>query len=93
MGSIGQYPGQIEVIQNFTATNIRAISTGVGVYLKSWTGLYKGNPPNGGGGGIGHGSNYTFTDFQLEDVGQAWSIDQDQSYNGQSGGRDTSRFR
>lgn len=54
MGSIGQYPGQINVIENITAENIRLFDTAYGARIKTWTGVLKGFPPNGGGGGLGH---------------------------------------
>lgn len=41
-GSIGQYPGQIEVLENFTGTNLYMSNTQYGCYLKTWTGLNKG---------------------------------------------------
>lgn len=93
LGSIGQYPGQIEIMENFTARNIECYDTTFGAYLKSWTGLGKGYPPNGGGGGIGYAKNITFDGFSLTNVSMAWSIDQTQSYNGQPGGNNSSRFR
>ncbi|KAK4502231.1 hypothetical protein PRZ48_005656 [Zasmidium cellare] len=93
LGSIGQYPGQIGVMENFTAQNIRAYHTTFGAYLKSWTGLDTGDPPNGGGGGFGRCRNVTFEGFEVGNVSMAWSIDQDQSYNGVKGGEDTSRFQ
>ena len=41
-GSIGQYPGQVEVLENFTGTNLNMVNTQYGCYLKTWTGLNKG---------------------------------------------------
>lgn len=49
-GSVGQYPGQITVMENFTARNIYVEKTNYAAYLKTWTGVNKGYPPNGGGG-------------------------------------------
>ncbi|KAF2162971.1 glycoside hydrolase family 28 protein [Zasmidium cellare ATCC 36951] len=93
LGSIGQYPGQIGIMENFTARNIQAYHTTFGAYLKSWTGLSKGYPPNGGGGGYGVCRNVSFDGFTLVNVSMAWSVDQDQSYNGLEGGEDSSRFQ
>lgn len=93
MGSIGQYPGQIEIMENITAENIRCHGTNFAGRVKTWTGVDKGVPPNGGGGGIGHAKNITFRDFTLKNVNLAWTISQCTSYNGQSGDCETSRFK
>ncbi|KAK4497820.1 hypothetical protein PRZ48_010474 [Zasmidium cellare] len=93
MGSIGQYPGQIEVIENVVAENIRCTNTGYGGRVKTWTGVQKGYPPNGGGGGLGYARNITFRDFQLTDVNLAWALFQCTSYSGQTGDCDTSKFQ
>ncbi len=53
LGSIGQYNGVFETIENFTATGITFKGTLHAVYFKTWTGQQVGYPPNGGGGGLG----------------------------------------
>jgi galacturan 1,4-alpha-galacturonidase len=53
LGSIGQYPGVYETIENVVARNLTLIGTKYAGYVKTWTGVQKGYPPNGGGGGIG----------------------------------------
>ncbi|KAF2720934.1 glycoside hydrolase family 28 protein [Polychaeton citri CBS 116435] len=93
IGSIGQYPGQIEIIENVTAENIIVHKSEFAARIKTWTGLNKGYPPNGGGGGFGYAKNITFKNFTLDRVGQAWAIIQCTSYNGMDGGCDTSRFQ
>lgn len=93
MGSIGQYPGQIEVIENVTATDVRCVNTGYAGRVKSWTGKNKGFPPNGGGAGKGWARNITFTDFTLEDVNLAWAISQCTSYNRARGDCNSSDFQ
>ncbi|KAK7723294.1 hypothetical protein SLS57_004488 [Botryosphaeria dothidea] len=50
MGSIGQFLGWYEYIENVYAQNITFINTH---YLKTWTGVQHNYPPNGGGGGLG----------------------------------------
>jgi polygalacturonase len=92
-GSIGQYPGQIEIMENFTAKNVYLSNTQYACRLKTWTGLQKSYPPNGGGGGLGHAKNLTCTDFTLNNVSLAWSTNQKTSYNGEEGGDDTSLFQ
>lgn len=52
-GSIGQYDGQFETIENVTARNIVSNNTLHTAYFKTWTGDQVGYPPNGGGGGLG----------------------------------------
>ncbi len=53
LGSIGQYDGVFERIENFTAENVVFHNTLHAAYVKTWTGQQVGYPPNGGGGGIG----------------------------------------
>lgn len=93
MGSIGQYPGQIEVIENVTAVDIKCVNTGYAARVKTWTGTEKGYPPNGGGAGLGHAKNITFKNFDLDNVNLAWALAQCTSYNGQGGSCDTSKFQ
>lgn len=94
LGSIGQYPGQIEIMENFTARNLRLHGTQYGCRLKTFTGIQKGYPPNGGGGGIGYARNLTCEGFELENVWTAaWSINQKTAFDGQPGGSNTSRFQ
>ena len=52
-GSIGQYKGAFETIENVFVTNITCHKTTHAVYFKTWTGEQVGYPPNGGGGGFG----------------------------------------
>ncbi|KAK5082513.1 hypothetical protein LTR70_008206 [Exophiala xenobiotica] len=93
MGSIGQYPGQIEIIENITAVDINCYGSEYAGRVKTWSGRTTGYPPNGGGGGFGHAKNITFKNFVLENVRVAWAITQCTSYNGVSGGCDTSLFK
>jgi polygalacturonase len=53
IGSIGQYKGVWETIENVTASHISFYKTLHGGYVKTWTGEQVGYPPNGGGGGLG----------------------------------------
>ncbi|KAF4962368.1 hypothetical protein FSARC_9553 [Fusarium sarcochroum] len=54
LGSIGQYNGKYERIENISMRNTNAINTKYGAYIKTFTGDSVGYPPNGGGGGFGH---------------------------------------
>lgn len=53
MGSIGQYNGRYETVENVYMENNTFHNTLHALYLKTWTGESVGYPPNGGGGGIG----------------------------------------
>lgn len=68
MGTVGQYPGQINIIENVTAENIACHNTRYAGRVKSFAGVNVGVPPNGGGGGLGHAKNITWTDFTLDQV-------------------------
>jgi galacturan 1,4-alpha-galacturonidase len=53
LGSIGQYKGVFETIENFTAKDCDFKNTVHAAFLKTWTGQQVGYPPNRGGGGLG----------------------------------------
>lgn len=53
IGSIGQYKGVFETIQQLYVHDIVYYGTLHAVYFKTWTGEQVGYPPNGGGGGLG----------------------------------------
>jgi polygalacturonase len=53
LGSIGQYEGVYEILENITARDITFVKTLHAGYVKTWTGQRVGYPPNGGGGGLG----------------------------------------
>lgn len=92
IGSIGQYKDQYEIVENVTARNITIHNMRYGVYMKTWTGISSGYPPNGGGGGLGYAANMTFEDFHLKNSSGIFAITQCTSYNSASGGCDTSEF-
>jgi galacturan 1,4-alpha-galacturonidase len=71
-GSIGQYKGQVDYIQDVYVEDI-TISGGQheaqnGLYFKSWQGIADGTPPNGGGGGIGFAQNITARNIRVNEV-------------------------
>ncbi|KAJ0271389.1 hypothetical protein CBS470a_013150 [Colletotrichum nupharicola] len=53
IGSIGQYAGQFETIENVTVRNVLAHGSRYAGRIKTWTGEQLGYPPNGGGAGLG----------------------------------------
>ncbi|KAG9090963.1 hypothetical protein FRC07_011973 [Ceratobasidium sp. 392] len=94
MGSIGQYLGIYEYIENVVARNITCIGTRYAGYIKTWTGIQQNYPPNGGGGGTGVVRNITWKDFHLVDVyQQPVQLTQCTSFSGATGGCDTSTLK
>ncbi|KAJ0383892.1 hypothetical protein COL922a_009521 [Colletotrichum nupharicola] len=57
IGSIGQYAGQFETIENVTVRNVLAHGSRYAGRIKTWTGEQLGYPPNGGGAGLGYAKN------------------------------------
>lgn len=85
--------GAWETIENVTIRNITIHEhMRYGAYVKTWTGLSTGSPPNGGGGGLGYAANITLADFRLVDAAGVFSITQCTSYNAATGNCDTSLF-
>nr|XP_036589104.1 polygalacturonase [Colletotrichum truncatum]KAF6800746.1 polygalacturonase [Colletotrichum truncatum] len=71
-GSLGQYKGEFERVENVTVRRIKGFKTRHGAYVKTWTGDQVSYPPNGGGGGIGFTNIIpALTDFNLTQVQQA----------------------
>ncbi|KAF2164183.1 glycoside hydrolase family 28 protein [Zasmidium cellare ATCC 36951] len=92
IGSIGQYDGAYEIVENVTARNITINDMRYGAYFKTWTGVSSGYPPNGGGGGLGYAANVTLEDFVLKNASGILAVTQCTSYNSASGNCDTSEF-
>jgi polygalacturonase len=94
IGSIGQYLGVFERIENVTAERINFFNTRYTGYVKTWTGVQQGYPPNGGGGGLGYAKNITFRDLNITNiVDNVAEITQCTSFAGATGGCDTSLFQ
>lgn len=53
IGSIGQYYGQFEIVENVLVRNVKQYGSNYIARIKTWTGEQNQWPPNGGGGGIG----------------------------------------
>lgn len=53
LGSIGQYEDEYETLENIYVSNVIIHGSEYAAYIKSWTGIRDGDPPNGGGGGTG----------------------------------------
>ncbi|KAG6251224.1 hypothetical protein E4U24_001342 [Claviceps purpurea] len=86
IGSVGQYVDRHDNITDFYARNITFVNTAHVSYLKSWAGISRGYPPNGGGGGLGHATNLTMEDIKIERMRQqpffAWQCE---NYSGWAG--------
>ncbi|EJD45802.1 exo-rhamnogalacturonase B [Auricularia subglabra TFB-10046 SS5] len=68
VGSVAQYPGNYEVVENFVVRNVTMHRTRWMAYFKSWTGNPHGYPPNGGGGGFGYARNAVFEDITFDHI-------------------------
>ncbi|PBK66319.1 glycoside hydrolase family 28 protein [Armillaria solidipes] len=67
VGSLGQYAGIYDVIENVTASHIKMSNASNGARIKAWAG------PNVGSGIV---KNITFLDFEVSDVDNPIVIDQ-----------------
>ncbi|KAH8929233.1 glycoside hydrolase family 28 protein [Atractiella rhizophila] len=70
-GSVGQYPGIVDIIDDIVIEDVymkpsRDVPLFNGVYFKSWIGEWRGDPPNGGGGGTGWSRNVTVKNVRIE---------------------------
>ncbi|KAK9419385.1 putative Pectin lyase fold/virulence factor [Seiridium unicorne] len=93
IGSIGQYKDQFETIERIKADNIRFTNTLHAAYFKTWTGEQVGYPPNGGGGGLGHARNLSFTNlYGTSFRGAPFSVSQCTTFSGTDGNCTSSKF-
>ncbi|KAK2769630.1 exo-rhamnogalacturonase b [Colletotrichum kahawae] len=88
IGSIGQYAGQFETIENVTVRNMLAHGSRYAGRIKTWTGEQLGYPPNGGGAGLGCWDNVTIYDAEQAPIYVMQCI----TYNGQQGNCSSSLF-
>ncbi|KAJ6491270.1 glycoside hydrolase family 28 protein [Mycena vitilis] len=94
IGSIGQYPGEFEFVERVLTRNCSFIGTRFVGYIKTWTGVQQGFPPNGGGGGIGYVRDIAWTNSTLEKVTQQPAeITQCTTFSGAVGQCDTSTLQ
>jgi galacturan 1,4-alpha-galacturonidase len=92
-GSIGQFANQYETISDIVVRNIAAYDNKYFAYIKTWTGVVQGTPPNGGGAGLGYLRNVSLSNSMAENALQAFYITQCNSYSGFTGQCDTSEFQ
>ncbi|WWC66403.1 uncharacterized protein I206_100305 [Kwoniella pini CBS 10737] len=84
-GSIGQYEGVKDIIEDVYMENINLYPSNQcpgyqGVYFKSWIGVSVGHEPNGGGGGYGYARNITVKDVYMEDINHPIVVQTDLTY-------------
>ncbi|KAL4884225.1 exopolygalacturonase B [Aspergillus karnatakaensis] len=89
LGSIGQYKGEVETIENVTVRDVVFENTKYATRIKTWTGEQVGYPPNGGGGGLGYLSNFTATNIRETPIFFTQCI----TYNGVTGNCSSSPFK
>ncbi|QDS77817.1 hypothetical protein FKW77_005968 [Venturia effusa] len=86
MGSIGQYKGKLETIEDIYVENVAFTNTLHAFYVKTWTNDVVGSPPNGGGGGLGHASNMRMKDLTVSGLrAAAFSVSQCTRFRGAPG--------
>jgi len=94
IGSIGQYPGEFEFVERVLTRNCSFIATRMVGYIKTWTGVQQGFPPNGGGGGTGFVRDIVWTNSTLSGITQAPAqITQCTTFSGAVGQCDTSTLQ
>lgn len=84
-GSVGQYPGIKDTLEDILLKDIKLYPSSQvplyqGVYFKSWLGVWRGHPPNGGGGGTGWTRNITVKDVYMEECWHPLTVVSDISY-------------
>jgi hypothetical protein len=72
-GSIGQYQGVLDYIEDVRMENITLLPSSQhmmknGLYYKSWLGFPIGQPPNGGGGGAGYARDIQIKNVKMEKI-------------------------
>ncbi|KAJ5808665.1 polygalacturonase [Penicillium riverlandense] len=68
VGSLGQYDGVRDVVENITAEDVTLIGSRNGAYIKTYVGKPTYYPPQGGGGGNAFVRNIVFRNFHIENI-------------------------
>ncbi|KAF3768630.1 family 28 glycoside hydrolase, partial [Cryphonectria parasitica EP155] len=68
IGSLGQYEGVFDVVENVTVEDVSLIGSRTGAYLKTYMGKATYYPPQGGGNGTGSVKNVLFKNFYIENI-------------------------
>lgn len=76
VGSLGQYKGQVDIVENIYAYNITLSKSSNGARIKTWPGHGTMSGVGTGGGGSGRVNNVTFEKFHVNNVDSAIMITQ-----------------
>lgn len=68
IGSLGQYQGRFDLVENITATDVTLIGSRNGAYIKTYMGKSTYYPPQGGGNGTGAVRNVAFSNFVIQNI-------------------------
>ncbi|KAL1969794.1 hypothetical protein VTN77DRAFT_7303 [Rasamsonia byssochlamydoides] len=68
IGSLGQYQGVFDLVENITAEDVTLIHSRNGAYIKTYNGKSVYYPPQGGGNGTGSVRNVLFKNFHIENI-------------------------
>nr|GAT49491.1 pectin lyase-like protein [Mycena chlorophos] len=94
IGSIGQYPNRYETVERVLTRNCVFNATRMLGYIKTWTGIEQGFPPNGGGGGTGFVRDVAWTNSKLIGLTESPAeITQCTTFSGAVGECDTSTLQ
>ncbi|KAL4945078.1 hypothetical protein BDV06DRAFT_231805 [Aspergillus oleicola] len=79
VGSLGQYPGEVDIVNNVLVYNISMYNASDMARIKVWPGVASAMSEDlQGGGGLGSVSNITYEDMYIENVD--WAIEITQCY-------------
>lgn len=76
VGSLGQYPKQVDVVENVMVYNVSMANASNGARIKTWAGHGTMSGVGSGGGGSGRVNNVTFEKFKVSGVESAITITQ-----------------
>ncbi|KAG6030429.1 hypothetical protein E4U41_000098 [Claviceps citrina] len=79
VGSLGQYPGEVDIVENVLVYNVSMTNATSGARVKVWPGGHtKFQPSLSGGGGSGHVRNVTYDTFYS--ASNDWAVEVTQCY-------------
>lgn len=76
VGSLGQYPNQVDIVENVMVYNTSMSNASNGARIKTWAGHGTMSGVGSGGGGKGRVDNITFEKFKVSGVESAITITQ-----------------
>ncbi|KZL64293.1 murein transglycosylase [Colletotrichum incanum] len=78
VGSLGQYQGQVDIVENLYIYNISMSNASDGARIKIWPGVPPNTTGSEAGGGLGHVRNVTYEKY--ENKNNDWAIQLTQCY-------------